>query len=95
MKTQYRIKVLNRNQEFFCDEETSLLKHFENSKKGGVKIGCRGGGCGVCKIRIVTGEFTCKAMSEAHVTPSDIDEGYVLACRTYPKSHLTIELLNN
>jgi ferredoxin len=56
-----------------------------------VPVGCRGGGCGVCRIRVLSGEYVVKRMSRAHVTVDDEAVGTVLACRTWPRSNLDIE----
>ncbi|HBC35856.1 MAG TPA: ferredoxin [Marinobacter adhaerens] len=76
---------------FSCQEGQSVLKAMELAGKKCVPVGCRGGGCGFCKIRIVEGDFECGKMSKAHVPPEAIDKGEVLACRIYPLTDLIIE----
>ena len=46
-----------------------------------VQVGCRGGGCGVCRVQVVEGDYRCKRMSRRFVTEHDEREGYALACR--------------
>lgn len=55
-----------------------------------IASGCHAGGCGVCRIRIISGEVTTERMSRAHITPQDQAEGLTLACRTYATSDLVI-----
>ncbi|HYN31109.1 MAG TPA: 2Fe-2S iron-sulfur cluster-binding protein [Ilumatobacteraceae bacterium] len=55
-----------------------------------IAVGCRGGGCGVCRVRILDGTYTTKRMSRRHVSEADEDAGVVLACRTFPSSDLTV-----
>lgn len=55
-----------------------------------IAVGCRGGGCGVCRVRILDGTYTTKRMSRRHVSQADEDAGIVLACRTVPASDLTV-----
>ena len=55
-------------------------------------IGCRRGGCGMCRIRIVKGEWTGGVMSRAHVSEEQEKSGYALACRVRPFSDLVIEV---
>lgn len=85
--------VINRTtgDRFRCDEDQSVLKAMELVGKKCVPVGCRGGGCGYCKIRVVEGEFRCGKMSKAHCPPESLDKGEVLACRIYPRTDLTIE----
>lgn len=58
-----------------------------------IPVGCRGGGCGVCKIKILQGEYKSKRMSSAHISDSDVQQGFVLACRVYPCSDMFIETM--
>ncbi|MDO8943370.1 MAG: 2Fe-2S iron-sulfur cluster-binding protein, partial [Desulfobacterales bacterium] len=60
----------------------------------GLRAGCRSGGCGVCKVRIESGEVRTGKMSKAHVTENDRQQGVVLACRTYPLSDITLSLVD-
>lgn len=55
-----------------------------------IAVGCRGGGCGVCRVRILDGTYTTKRMSRRHVSEADEHAGVVLACRTIPASDLTL-----
>ena len=85
------IKVVNLNEEFRCSSESSLLTGMEHQQKKAIQIGCRGGGCGVCKIRIVSGDYTAKKMSIKHVTAEQAAQGFALSCRIFPQSDMLIE----
>jgi len=87
----FNIKVINRNEEFKCSADRSLLTGMESQQKKAIQIGCRGGGCGVCKVRILSGEFTTKKMSIKHITPEQAAMGFALSCRVFPVSDMTIE----
>nr|BAH89588.1 putative ferredoxin [uncultured bacterium] len=89
-----RHKVTDRRSgEYFeCGEEQSLLIAMERTHPGLIKVGCRGGGCGLCKIRVLQGDYFTKVMSRAQVSEQEEQSGYVLACRTYPRSDLMFEL---
>lgn len=54
-------------------------------------VGCRGGGCGACRVRVVSGTFDALRMSARYVTPDDLERGRVLACRIVPTSDLVLE----
>lgn len=72
-------------------------EHILNSMaKGGIEIapnGCHGGGCGVCKIKILKGDVETSHMSEKHITQTEREQGYVLACRAYPKTDIDFEFI--
>ncbi|WP_374547949.1 2Fe-2S iron-sulfur cluster-binding protein [Rhodoblastus sp.] len=55
-------------------------------------VGCRRGGCGICRVRVVAGEFRADTMSRAHVSADDEREGLVLSCCIYPLSELSLRL---
>lgn len=57
-----------------------------------IPVGCRNGGCGKCKVRVVSGEYRTGKMSRAHISEAEQAEGWVLACRLYPESDVVLEL---
>ena len=67
-----------------------LLHEMIAQRCGAIAVGCRGGGCGVCRVRILDGTYTTRRMSRRHVSEADEDAGIVLACRTVPASDLTL-----
>jgi len=87
----YRIEVRNTAQWFDCKPENSLLSGIERHRVEAIRVGCRGGGCGVCRIKIVSGEFESKKMSIKHVTHEEAAAGYALSCRVFPRSDMAIE----
>ncbi len=56
-------------------------------------FGCANGGCGICRIQVQSGEFTCGLMSAEQVSIVDRQQGIVLACRTYPTTDLVFKYL--
>jgi ferredoxin len=87
---KFKIQVVNRNTEFLCKQEDNLLVGMEKRQVNDVTVGCRCGGCGVCKIKVHAGNFTSKRMSKAHISEEDLHENIVLACRIFPDSDLKI-----
>jgi ferredoxin len=75
-----------------CAENQSLIEAQRRSGLALIPYGCRGGGCGRCKIRLLSGEYSCGRMSRAHLTEKEARQRYVLACRTYPRSDLCIDI---
>ena len=75
-----------------CREGESLLVALAGQGYATVSVGCRNGGCGVCKIKVTDGTFEVGKMSIKHVSPEEQQQNYTLACRTYPKSDLKFTL---
>ncbi|WP_253247062.1 2Fe-2S iron-sulfur cluster-binding protein [Neisseria dumasiana] len=72
------------------EEGQSLLVASERNGQPPIAVGCRGGGCGVCRIRIVSGSYRKKAMSKTHINEQDLAQGVVLACRVFPESDMEV-----
>jgi ferredoxin len=53
-------------------------------------VGCRRGGCGICRVRVLVGEYRSDLMSRSHVSAEDEAAGRVLACCIYPLSDLSL-----
>ncbi len=79
-------------QRFECKEGEDVLCA---ARRAGVKIafGCRGGGCGVCRVRVNRGDYETGPMSKAHVGDCDRADGFALACRLLPRGDLQIEIV--
>jgi len=90
----YTIDVANQHEQFACTPDKSLLTGMEQQQKKAIQVGCRGGGCGVCKIRILSGDFEAKKMSIKHVTEKDAANGIALSCRIFPRSDMAIEAIS-
>ena len=91
----FSVAVKNTGQTFNCPADKSLLASMEHQQLNAVRVGCRGGGCGVCLIRILSGEFHARKMSIKQVTPQQQKQGMALSCRVFPRSDLIIESINN
>ncbi|MFC2995943.1 2Fe-2S iron-sulfur cluster-binding protein [Acinetobacter sichuanensis] len=89
----YCIRILNNDEEFSCIENSSVLQSMKSLNRKGIPVGCRGGGCGICRIQIQQGQFKKKRMSRAHISELDEQHGIVLACCIYPRSDLEITVL--
>jgi len=76
-----------------CPAGSSLLQGLERTGCRGIPTGCRGGGCGVCRIQVLQGDYTAGRMSRAHIAMEDKAEHVVLACRIKPRSDLRIRVL--
>ncbi len=77
---------------FSCRADESVLAAMRRANAGPIRHGCHGGGCGVCKMRVVSGSYIAfQPMSRAHVTIEEAQCGYVLLCCIQPTSDLTLE----
>ena len=56
--------------------------------------GCREGQCSACKSYVLDGEIQMDRYSTFACNDAEVDEGYVLLCRSHAYSDCTIELLN-
>lgn len=78
---------------FSCARDESVLRAMEQQAQRCVPVGCRGGGCGRCKVRVLSGDYVRGRMSIGHVSAEAAERGECLACRIYPLSDLLIECL--
>ncbi|ATE62730.1 ferredoxin [Thauera sinica] len=90
---QFSVLISNSGEEYVCAESDNLLKGMEHLSRRGIPVGCRGGGCGVCKIRIAKGRVRSLKMSRQRVTHEEEAEGVVLACRAFPQSDIELGVL--
>ena len=91
--TQYAIHIVDSGETYTCTAEQSLLHGMTRLGRKGIPAGCYGGGCGVCKVQILDGDYHTRKMSRAQVTEQEEREGYVLACRTFPDSDLRLQVV--
>jgi len=85
----YQIRVVGGG-EFTCGGDERVLLAMERCGAGDIGVGCRGGGCGICRVRVVEGDYRTGKMSAAKVSDSDRQAGYALACRLFPAEDLVI-----
>lgn len=85
----HRVTVSGRS--FVCTEDISILEGMRRVGAAGLRVGCRRGGCGVCKARVVSGDVDLEVMSRAHVTAEEEADGWVLTCRAHARSEVVLE----
>lgn len=91
MARVFQITVAQSGAAFSCREDQFILNAMISARCGPVSHGCCGGGCGVCKMRLVSGELNyAKRMSRAHISESEQALGYVLLCCVKPRSDVVI-----
>lgn len=89
----YNVVIEETGETFRCSPQESLLVGMERLGKKGIPVGCRGGGCGVCKVEIIAGTYLKRVMSRDYVSEEDEQAGRVLACRVRPTSDIRLRVL--
>jgi ferredoxin len=57
------------------------------------RIGCKRGGCGICKLQLVLGEVRYeKTVAETVLSDDEKVEGICLSCRAVPITNVIVEL---
>lgn len=87
----FRIVVASLGLEFDCGADQSLLAAMIASGKRALDVGCRSGGCGVCRVHVTRGRYRTGFMNRSIITQADEASGLLLACRTFPASDMAIE----
>jgi ferredoxin len=75
-----------------CNEPHTLLQAIAAGHGHGLAVGCRNGGCGVCKVQILEGHYHRRPMSRVHISPEEERAGFALACCVVPASDLRVKV---
>lgn len=89
----FNVLIEETGETFRCSPQESLLAGMERLGKKGIPVGCRGGGCGVCKVEITSGSYVKRVMSREYVSAEEEAAGRVLACRVKPSSDISLRVL--
>ena len=58
------------------------------------KVECGGmGTCGKCKVKFLEGATPVTIQDMTHISQEELDEGYRLACKSFPSEDVVVELL--
>ena len=91
---KFQITIEGLADTFTCPEHKNVLKAMEQLGRKGILVGCRGGGCGICRVQVVgEGEYHTGRMSRAQVSVEDEAKGICLACKLIPNSDLNLKVL--
>lgn len=94
---RFTVRVAGVDGGFLCRPDQRVLEAMAGTLFGGgssrpdIKIGCRRGGCGICRVRVLAGSYEVTVMSAAFVSQREQGEGFALACCLYPRSDLVVE----
>lgn len=93
-RVTFEVTLADSGISFPCRRDQNVLAAMEQLGRRGIPAGCRGGGCGICRVQVVQGElYRTLKMSRAQITPADRDAGIALACKLIPEGPLTIRAL--
>ena len=90
----FEITIAGINERFSCKENQNVLAAMERLGRKDIPVGCRGGGCGVCRVQVLgDAKYHTLKMSHAQVTRKDEARGICLACKLIPEDDLTVKPL--
>lgn len=73
-----------------CDDDETVLAAVLREKLF-IRYGCKGGGCGSCKVLLVDGDVD-ETSSGFALSPAERNKGFILACSSIPLEDCTIDL---
>lgn len=89
--TKHFIWIKGEDEPSVCTSGERVLDALERDGRMSVRVGCRRGGCGACRIRVLSGAYDTMKMSRAHISKQEQDQGYALCCRVLARSDLVLE----
>ena len=90
---KYEVVIEDTGETYRCDERNTVLVGMEALGRKGIPVGCRNGGCGVCKVEVTAGQYQARVMSRDHVSAEDEACGRVLSCCIRPSSDLRVKVI--
>jgi ferredoxin len=91
---RFKITIVGTGNVFPCKEGQNVLNAMELLGHKGIPVGCRGGGCGICRVQVLgMGNYRTLKMSRAQISAADEALGIVLACKLVPQDDLRIRPL--
>jgi len=88
-----RIHIEGHDRPLFARPDQTVLQSMIQAGQSAIAVGCRGGGCGVCRIQVLSGTYRAAPMNRSRISQDDETNGIVLACRIIAESNLTINPL--
>jgi ferredoxin len=89
----FQIKIADTGEAFQCQAEQTVLNAMVGLGRKGIPSGCHGGGCGICKVQVLQGDYHHLPMSAAHISDSERRDKFALACRVYPESDIELTVV--
>ena len=90
----FTIRIEESDDVFPCQEDQNVLAAMERLGRKGIPVGCRGGGCGICRVQVLgKARYRTLRMSRAQVSEADEQAGICLACKLIPQEDLSLRPL--
>ena len=90
------IHLQQTGESYPCAMTETLLAGMVRLGRRGIPVGCDNGGCGVCKVRVISGEVKhIGPISRAHVNEQEQAMGCTLACRATPQTDLELMVMGS
>jgi ferredoxin len=89
----FQIDVPEAALSFPCRDDQSVLGAMIQAGATAVQVGCRSGGCGVCRVQVLDGRYETGTMSHAQVSQDERGQGIVLSCQLFPRGDLRLRAL--
>ena len=94
MGRKFEVTLDDTGEAFACAEDQNVLRGMEILGRKGIPVGCRGGGCGICRVQVLgAARYRTLKMSRAQVSAADEARGIALACKLLPEADLTVKAL--
>jgi ferredoxin len=88
---KHRVTVDGAERELGCEPGQDVLNAAIKAGVSWLPVGCRGGGCGVCRVAVRSGSYEAGKMSKRLIASDDPAVVLALACKLYPRSDLELE----
>lgn len=87
----FRILIEGVEIAFSCKEDETVFAAMLRCRERPISQGCCGGGCGICRMKIVKGSYEqIKPMSKTHIKEQDKAKNRALLCCIQPRSDMII-----
>lgn len=90
MADKWMVEMAGGADAFACRSDQNLLAAMIAAGRTGIKVGCRSGGCGVCRVHVTHGSYSSQKMTRSRISEADEASGVVLACRIMPLGDLAV-----
>jgi ferredoxin len=72
---RFQVRVHGVETGFDCARSESVLAAMGQAGARGLTVGCRNGGCGVCRVQVLAGDYETGQMSAAQISADDHARG--------------------
>ena len=64
----FSISIIPSGEKFDCEASQNVLTAMNKSRSKSIASGCRGGGCGICKVEVIDGGYHTLRMSRNQIS---------------------------